>query len=215
MKSSRQGILLAALLAAGVSSMLLPGWYARRAADRAVLASGNGGAFKMPGPADEHSSAAMARGQTTIISKATGPIALGAGPVRISLAGAGTTERKSLASSLDKLEPGRRIYLVLRNLSTTEQPGVLYHVYFDLPDGAKPGKNDPRYAGSLNFFDVANPGVPRSDGASFRSYDITDIARSLKARHLLSEQPTVTISPAGTPAVEAKPMIGEVELVEQ
>ena len=135
--------------------------------------------------------------------------------MRISLAGAGRTEGESLGSRLDKLEPGRRIYLVLKNLSTTEQPGVLYHLYLDLPAGAKPGKNDPRYAGSLNFFDVANPGAPRSDRPSVRSYDITDIARSLRARHLLSDQPTITISPAGTPAVEAKPMIGEVELVEQ
>ncbi|MEK6303183.1 MAG: hypothetical protein AABO41_20920 [Acidobacteriota bacterium] len=208
MKSSRPALLFAALLTASACLMVLPVWLGGRAAEQAV--NENGGS-KMPGQADEPSGAGSARGQSTLISRAAGPIVLGASPVRISLPP--EKDAKGLAARLDKLEPGRSIYLVLRDLSTTEQPGVLYHVYLDLPAGAAPEKNDPRYVDSVSFFDAG--GAKPSDGTSFRSFDITSVARTLKTHKLLTDQTAITIVPGGTPAAEAKPTIGGVELVEQ
>lgn len=215
MNSSRRELLLTALIVAIVSLATFSAPFAVRSANLTGLASENGGALETPDLQGEHSSAGMTREKATVILRASGPISLGTAPVRIPLTLVGTSDRGSFAARLDKLERGRRIYLVLRRLSTTEQPGVLYHLYFDLPAGAKPAKNESRFAGSLNFFDTPNPGAPGPERAAFLSFDITDIARNLKARHLLSDEPTLTISPSGPPAAGAKPVIGEVEIIEQ
>jgi hypothetical protein len=142
-----------------------------------------------------------------------GPVELGATPARISLtptAGAGG----NLASQLAALGPGRHLYLVLRDLRATEQPGVLYHLYLDLPPlplGGTPAEDDPRHVGSLNFYNatpVSNPGF-------FQSYDISDAMRGLARRKMLSDATTVTILPFGTPAEGARPVIGWIELAVQ
>jgi hypothetical protein len=209
MRISRQRWLLS-LVTALVVGMAVPVLASCRAAVQSGL-NENGGA-KMAGHANDSPGAESTHAQATLISRSAGPIMLGADPVRISLS-PGDIPGKGLAARLDTLESGRSIYLVLRDLSTVEQPGVLYHVYLDLPATGAPEKNDPHYVDSISFFDAG--GAKRTDGSSFRSFDIASVARTLKARKLLADQTSITIVPGGVPDAEAKPTIGRIEVIEQ
>ena len=53
---------------------------------------------------------------------------------------------------LDPQQPGRRTYLVLKDLHTWEQPEVLFHVYLRPTRGG--GLNQDSHVGNINFFDA-------------------------------------------------------------
>ncbi|SRR6266849_2272046 len=151
------------------------------------------------------------------IAAFTGPVTLGSGPTRVVLQDSGTQAAgRGLDAHVRELPPGRRVYLVLRSLSAAQQPGVLYHLYLDLPNGAKPRKNDAHHAGVLNFFAATRlTDSGKTQATALRSYDITNLAKSLHAQKLLSEPSTVTIIPGATPAANAEATIGRIEVVEQ
>jgi hypothetical protein len=44
---------------------------------------------------------------------------------------------------------------------------------------------------------------------------ITPNARRLQSQGMLSESTSITIAPVGTPAARAKPVIGDISIVEQ
>jgi hypothetical protein len=125
----------------------------------------------------------------------TKPVVLGAAPARV-------------AVSLPKARSARRLYVVVRGLRVDADPGVLYHLYLDLPAGAKPAANDPRFIGTINFY-----GVPpnASPDRAFFSFDITDAARKLRSR----KDTTVTFVPGGPAAPGAKVTIARVEITEE
>jgi len=148
---------------------------------------------------------------TSVIATA-GPIELETVPQRVSLT----------ASPGKGLETDQPVSLVLHDLRATEQPGVVYHLYLDLPPGATPEQDDPRYIGTFNFYDAIPIDAGDSDGretpgksSGFFSYDISGTARTLRGRGMLSERTTVTIRAGGTPTPGAKPVIGRMELVRQ
>ena len=146
-------------------------------------------------------------------SKPLGPIALGDQPVRVALRD-GKVE--SAPAALPKRPPGKTLSLVLKGLSAAQQPGVIYHLYLGLPAGAVPAQDDPRHVGTINFFNaVPLPGVERSGDAASPAYsiEVTDLIDTLQRRNLLGQPLSVTIVPAGTPASDAKPMVGEIALV--
>jgi hypothetical protein len=151
------------------------------------------------------------------IAAFTRPIKLGSTATRVVLQDSGAQAAgRGLDVHVRALPAGRRVYLVLRNLRVAQQPGVLYHVYLDLPEDAKPRKSDARHAGVLNFFGATQlTDSGRAEEAAFRSYDITNLVKSLHARKLLSEPSTVTIIPSATPAANAEATIGRIEVVEQ
>lgn len=150
------------------------------------------------------------------------PVTLGGAAVRVSLASQTGDEDFSLTQSVEALDR-RRLYVVARNLQAEVQPGVLYHVYLGLPEGADPADHEARYVGSLNFFgshgahgeghgdEAATPSGPDK----FVSFDITEVARKLKAESALDAEPSVTIVPTGDPEGGAQPVLGELTLVEQ
>jgi hypothetical protein len=148
----------------------------------------------------------------TLASAKTAPIALGAGPVQVTLAP--DKDGAALASRLKETAPRHKLYLVLRGLRADGQPEVLYDVHLDLPPGAPPDRNEPSYVGSLDFFNAS--GYASESSSRFYSYDVSDAVRRLKTRDLLREPITVTIVPTAKPAKTAKPpLIGEIALVEQ
>ncbi len=155
-------------------------------------------------------------GNGMLIAEATGPFTLGSGPVRIPLSPAplAADARGLLASRLDALNGGRNLYVVIKDLRAEVQPGVLYHVYLDRPAGAKPLKNDPHYLGAFNFF-ASDYGGPASRSNAIFSYNITSVARKLRARKLLQARTTLTIIPASPPVAGSTPAVGRIELVEQ
>lgn len=106
----------------------------------------------------------------------------------------------------------QHIFLLIHDQFATKPPGVLYHLYLDLPPDTKPEKEDPRYIGALNFF--GRTSVAASPN-TFVSYDITSLVRSLAETNRLTTITTVTILPASMPAKDAAPRIGQAELVLQ
>jgi tyrosinase len=138
------------------------------------------------------------------------PIPLGPGPVREKLqAPPSTTASVPLGDRIAKLAPNKKLFLVVSSLEAKAQPGVTYNLYLELPAGTAPEPS--HFVGSINFFDAAM-GMT-SD--KFFSFDITDLAKRLKAQGKLATGAELMIAPEGAPSAAAKPVIGDVSIVEQ
>jgi tyrosinase len=140
------------------------------------------------------------------------PLALGPGPVRVALEPKPGTEAAPLGTS------SKRLYLVIKNLHAEVQPEVLYHVYLELPAGTAHAKREDLHVGIVNFFDSVKHDHATTEAAGTpkaASFDITDLVKTLKSKGQLTAKPAVTIVPVGQPVGEAKPVVGEISLVEQ
>jgi tyrosinase len=156
-----------------------------------------------------------------------GPIRLGQRATAVALASPPGAESEPLAVRVEQVEEDRRLLLVLRGLATQLQPGVLYHVYLQLPAGADGQPAEEHLVGSINFFDAEEHaehgggeghGAGHAEGAppdKFYSFDVTTLAKRLAAAGTLPGAPIVTIAPANDPNAEAQPVVGEIRLVEQ
>ena len=74
----------------------------------------------------------------------------------------------------------------------------------------------------INFFDAVHLADHSGHGGAagqatdkFFSFDVTELFKRLHLNKQLRAKPTLTIVPAGQPASAAKPVIGEISLVEQ
>jgi hypothetical protein len=146
----------------------------------------------------------------TLATSASAPVKLGAGPVAVTLVP--PASGKALSARIATVGQNRKVYLVAKGLGTDEPPETIYQIYLALPQGVAPDPAAIYYVGSLNFFNAV--GVGRSD-PRFLSFDVTALLKTLQSRNSLGDNTTVTIVPANTPRVSAKPVIGEVALVEQ
>lgn len=139
-------------------------------------------------------------------------IPLGPGPIRASLEAPPSAQASvPLGDRITHLNPDRRLYLVVNDLQTDGAPGTVYHLYLELPPHA--GSTWTQYwVGTINFFAAEH----RHEGGNpvSVSFDITDLAKRLKAQGRLGVKAELTIAPQGTPASEAKPTVGEVALHE-
>lgn len=130
---------------------------------------------------------------------------------------------QALSAHVASNAPARRIYVVLRQLKADAQPGVIYRAYLDLPQKPTPQQLADHYIGTINFFNFVQHGhaemAVHRPGARvkerFVSFDVTSKIRALNATRTLRAKPVVTIIPDGTPAPNANPVIGKVELVVQ
>jgi tyrosinase len=157
------------------------------------------------------------------MAAAAGGIALGTTAVRVKLAAPPSPAAAAptpLGIRVQELPDTQQIYLVIRNYRAAVQPRVLYNVYLDLPPGASSGEG--HYAGSINFFDAvplpdhASHGAAAPDGVDrFVSFDVTELAKRLRAEGRLTDSPSVTIMPAGKPESQANSIVGEISLVAQ
>jgi tyrosinase len=113
----------------------------------------------------------------------------------------------------------KQLLLILKNLHADAQPGILYNLYLELPEGAKGEKAAPHLIGTINFFHaVKHEGhekMAQRGPERFYQFDITNLAKALHAKNLLTAIPTITIAPAGQPAERANPVIGEIHIIEQ
>jgi len=145
---------------------------------------------------------------TTLVQAPAAHLALTGSPVHVQLKLSDEPAAKTNPLSKLKAAPPKRHYLVLRGLEANAQPGVLYHVYLGLPEGATPKPNDPHKVGIINFFDAVPVEGAHTHDVSF-SFDVTGSIAGLK----LADEPVVTIAPANQPDAEAKPFLGSVALV--
>jgi tyrosinase len=153
--------------------------------------------------------------QATTLATLSAGATLTKSPVRVNLEVKSQAAGQPLIEHVRKLPPGRKLYLVIRNLHSDVHPETIYHVYLDLPPGTAPKDGSAYQIGTLNFFNaVPHPGhsgtAESNTETRFRSFDVTEIASKV-----LQDKPTVTIAPLGEPASQAKPMVGEISLVEQ
>lgn len=153
-------------------------------------------------------------------SRATaGAVALGATAARVTMQRAASAPPTVAAFSMvgAGLGAAKTVQLALDNVTTDQQPEVLYDVYLDLPADAAPNPDGPNFVGTINFFAV-NPPHADHGGAPDRqnfSLDATQVVRDLATIGKLTDTPTVTIVPIGAPNAAAKPVIGGIRIVEQ
>jgi tyrosinase len=124
------------------------------------------------------------------------------------------TAQLPLGQRIKQLGPTRHLFVLIQNLQTNEQPGVAYDVYLELPASA-PGGNAGHYVGSIHFFNAVSHGEHQADPNRAFSFDITELAKALAAKGGLATAADVTIVPAGDPVAGAKPVVGEISLIEQ
>jgi hypothetical protein len=155
-----------------------------------------------------------AQSPETLATSAGKPVALGTGPVSVTLAP--PTAGVPLSARVANVAQGHKVYLVVRGLRTNAPPDVLYQLYLALPPGDVPKADGIHFVGSVNFFNaMSHGGSAQPDTTRFYSFDVTDLIRTLRARKSLGDSTTVTIVPSNRPSAAAKPLIGEIALVEQ
>ena len=152
-----------------------------------------------------------------------GGIRLGSQPVRLTLqAPPEVSQPVPLATAVRDLRPERRLFLVVRGLSADVQPGIVYHLYLNMPANTPPARRQRYYVGTINFFHGDDHGGHAGHAAGetmgqerFRSFDVTDLIRRQHSARTLGAQPMLTVVPSGQPAAAATPVVGEITLVEQ
>jgi len=148
------------------------------------------------------------------------PVQLTPGAVRVTLERGDSAQAASsttLADKVRRLRAGRRLYVIVKNLRADLDPGVLYHVYLELPSATSPAKGSANYIGTIHFFDATghdHDATPGDGPEKFFSFDVTALAKRLLAARKLGEKPTITIAPTGKPASDAKPVVGDISFVE-
>src|SRR5215471_1393868 len=125
--------------------------------------------------------------------------------------------QQAFTAHVANLAPEKSIFLVIKKLRADAHPGVVFQVFLDVPSGKSFREAGAHQVGTINFFDAAGHegGGGEQASSKFFSFDITDVVKGLQRNRLLQDKPVVTIAPAGTPAEGAKPVVGEISIVEQ
>ena len=110
-------------------------------------------------------------------------------------------------------KPGQKVFVVLDDLTTEIQPGVIYSIYLEAPTGS--GAPQPYLIGSLNFFSAMPAMGGMKMGHRARSFDITALATQLANQGRLQANPSITFVPVGRPAASAAPLIGSISVAIQ
>lgn len=114
------------------------------------------------------------------------------------------TAQISLGERVKQLGPGRNLFVVISGLKSAIEPGVIYNVYLA-----------GNYIGSIHFFNAFAHGANGTPPDRAFSFDITALAKSLAAKGAMGSTADITFAPEGTPVKDAKPVVGEVSIIEQ
>jgi len=159
--------------------------------------------------------------QQTIATR-QGNVTLGDQPVTVNVV-LGTQAK----AALEAAAAGDKTYLLnIEGIAYTGQPGAHFEVYLNLPAGdSEPDWKGPHYVGNLALFGMRSHGGGSHTAHAGQKYtfDITEVARNLRARNLWNENRlSVTFvargldNPDGArrkPKVMAKPKFTRVSLV--
>lgn len=180
------------------------------------------GAVSARGGHEGGAAATHVQGSTQIVlSRTEGPFLLDAGPTRIPLRAVPTragAKARSLAALLARVQPDEHVLLVLRGLHAAEPTNLAVQVFLGLSEGEAPAsQDDPHYAGTLNFSNVARPagsgGVHGPD--QFDTFDVSDVIQNLRTAKKLTDPVHLTLQPVGKAAEGSKPSISRIDLVLQ
>ncbi|WP_370287171.1 MULTISPECIES: tyrosinase family protein [Rhodobacterales] len=138
----------------------------------------------------------------------TGPVKLGAEPVTARVAA--PEQSLALGGPSDT-----RLYLVIGSLATEIQPGVVYDVYLGGPEVAREQREE-WLVGQIHFFNATASVEEAEKSDAVFAFDVTDHMAVLTAEATDGlPAPQVTFAPAGTPAEDAEPLVGDIRFVEE
>jgi tyrosinase len=144
------------------------------------------------------------------LATSAGPVLLGNSGAEVSLAPTSPTPFATTAAG----GGGTRLYVILDGLRARAQPGVLYEVFLNLPQGASAALMKSRYIGTVNFF-----GAPTDEHAEHQprrtiALDITNRTAAVQASGgEPGGLPRVTILPVEPPASGSEPLIEAVRVI--
>jgi tyrosinase len=162
-----------------------------------------------------------ATGAPRVRARVASAVQLSSTPVRANLAAPPSTAAglQDLPTIVRNLGPNRRLFLVIRNLNAQAPPGTLFDVFLELPEGASGSAAESNKIGSIHFFDAVPHGGHGAAAANaeqkFFSFDITDLAKRLVSEGRFTATPVLTIAPADQVEATARPVVGEIQLIEQ
>jgi tyrosinase len=162
-----------------------------------------------------------ATGAPRVRARVASAVQLSSTPVRANLAAPPSTAAglQDLPTIVRNLGPNRRLFLVIRNLNAQAPPGTLFDVFLELPEGASGSAAESNKIGSIHFFDAVPHGGHGAAAANaeqkFFSFDITDLAKRLVNEGRFTATPVLTIAPADQVEATARPVVGEIQLIEQ
>lgn len=162
------------------------------------------------------SAQSMQSAEEVVLAASTRAVELTANPVRVTLVSGRNDQNADLGRVLESLPASRNVYLVMTGLHAVKQPGSLFHLYLDLPDGVSPSVDNAWHIGSINFYNaVPGPDTPKDTSAPPISIDITDALRNLRSSQKLTSVTTITIMPTHPIEAGAKPTIGHIAMIAQ
>src|ERR1041385_3129867 len=160
-----------------------------------------------------HSAQDMQSPTATVLAASSQPVELTATPGRVKLTSGTGDKNTGLDQMLESLPASRNIYLVITGLHAVKEPGTLFHLYVDLPEGVTPKPDSAWHIGSINFYNaVPVPDAPKDKPELPVSIDITGILRNLHYSQKLTPDTTVTIMPTRPREAGAEPMIGHIAI---
>lgn len=149
-----------------------------------------------------------------VLAASTQAVELTAKPVRVKLVSGESDKNTNLGQILESLPASRNVYLVVTGLRAVKQPGTLFHLYLDLPEGVTPSPGNAWHIGSINFYNaVPVPDAPKDRPASPISIDITGVLRNLRSSQKLTSVSTVTVMATHPLEAGSEPMIGHIAIV--
>jgi hypothetical protein len=169
--------------------------------------------FAYPGIFASHSAQDMQSAKETVLAASTQSVELTANPVRVKLTSEMSDKNTTLDQMLESLPASRNVYLVVTGLHAVKEPGTLFHLYLDLPEGVTPKPDNAWHIGSINFYNaVPVPDAPKDKPESPVSIDITNVLRNLRSSQKLTPETTVTIMPTRPLEAGSEPIIGHITI---
>jgi tyrosinase len=134
-----------------------------------------------------------------LVGASDAPVRLVGAPATVSL-GIDPKASEAVLADSGAAEPNH-IYLSVEDIDAERNPGTVYGIYLNLPEGASPEVAETHHAGNVSFFGVERARNPRGDEQphSLRvTHEITELAHELAARGEWDGQHvSVTFRPLG------------------
>jgi hypothetical protein len=148
-----------------------------------------------------------ARGATVLAASPEQQIRLSSTPTRVIIASA----KPALERQTRELAEGQHILLVVEGLSAALVPGASYDVYLG-PEGGPhpPSRDDPGYAGTLNFYNIS-ASTPETGRAV--SFDVTSVLARLLKSGDINRPLAVTFVPDAPPQANSEPAVQRLKLI--
>jgi hypothetical protein len=145
---------------------------------------------------------APARATTLLAASPDQRIRLSSVPTRVAIAPA--TQGTPLETSAGQ------VLLVLDGISAALSPGASFDVILGPAAGAGPARNDPGYAGTLNFYDIS-AATPADERVV--AFDVTKVLARLRANGDIRNPLAVTFIPTAPPLENSEPAVGRLRLI--